>query len=333
MDPRASVRKCACLVLTRAGQRWEGRFCDHCQQKAARELMARAAWEYESMRPGTVAIMGGLSFRDEVLGQALHDWGHAFWLGYRDRIEAEVPGLKLFAVPEFGERATRRLHLHYTAFGVPESLAREWTVIEGGKVFPMSRFRELVRKCWPHGWEDTQVCQSAAGARYCMKYVGKNRLMRALELREWRSVKSEAEARGLRAPDKPQRMYWTHWPRGRQGGLGRAFALDLAERSRHSRSVLVDADLPRVLQSGGPNGRKVSIPRYVRRVARRALGLDTEAAKAVRAARDREGVEMAWRISQAGGVDALRRSGAYFDDDVSSVACAKARKARELGRW
>lgn len=284
------------------------------------------------MRPGMQAAMIGLSLKPEALPQAERDWGHAMVNAFRVRLEQRVPGIKFFGVPEFGPKSGR-LHFHNVAYGVPGSLLRVWTVIEKGHVFEMSRFREIVRECWPHGFEDTQACRSAAGARYAMKYVGKNRLQRALELRDWRSRKAEAEARGWRVPDRPERMYWTLWPRGRQGGLGRAFALDLAEKARRDPATFVRADLPAVLQSGGPNGRKVSIPRYCRRVGRRALGLDSEAAKARRAAGDPERVEMAWRLRQAGGVDALRRSGGYFDDDVSSVACAKARKARELGRW
>lgn len=331
MDPRASVRKCACLVLTAAGKRWEGRWCDHCQQKAARELMTRSDWEFQSMRPGTVACMVGLSFKDEALHQFAGDWGHAAFEAFVKRVEDRVAGVKCFGVPEFGTKGTRRLHVHSVFYGVSELLCRPWTVMDKGKVWEMTRFREIVRECWPHGWEDTQVCRSAAGARYCMKYVGKNRLDRVLELREWHSRCVDAEARGWSEPQRPERLYWTHWPRGRQGGLGRAFALDLAEQARRDPATFVRADLPRWLQGAG--GRRVAIPRYARRVAWRPLGLDSDAAKAVRAARDPEAVEMAWRISQAGGVKQLRRSGQYFDDDVSSVACAKARKARELGRW
>jgi len=321
--------RCARPTLTRAGERWACLRCDYCQWRGSRELFGRSDREFHSMRADQRAVMGTLTFRDEDLCAAMRDWGRAVWQAFEVRVCQLVPGLKLFAVPEFGSLRDR-LHVHFVAYGVPEALCRVFYVRENGHSIGTFEFRQVVRAAWPHGTERCDVVRDRGGGRYVMKYVAKGRADSLRERDAWKRRAAELEARGLQAPEF-RKMFWTSWPRGRQGGLGRQFAGQLAAACESHPLVVAGVDVPPHLVGAG--GRRASITRYERRVARRLLGLDSERAKALRKARNPEPVEMAWRVGQAGGVERLRCMRGHVDEDVSAQAAAKARSAKSLGRW
>ena len=180
MDPRASVTRCARPILTRAGERFGCRRCDYCLWRDARELQRRCEREFYALKAGRIAFMGSLTFADEALRQALAQDkpGRAAWRAFSVRLTqllaeacGEAAGVKLFAMPEKGSQHGR-LHVHFLAFGVPEVMALV-TKHEGPKLYPVTRFRELVRQAWPHGFEKCDAVWSLGGVRYVLKYVRK----------------------------------------------------------------------------------------------------------------------------------------------------------------
>lgn len=340
IDPRASVVKCGSACLTRKGERYRCNVCDSCLYGEARYWQIRAEREVMTQGPGkAVAFLTG-TISDEAMPGLAPDAGKHAYARFRVRLFklmqaklGEVPEVKFVGVPE-GVSGDHRLHWHGLVFGVPAS----WLLVRyekgsDGRLHETCDFKEMVREAWPHGFVDASRVRDRGGIRYVFKYVMKGLREKRRARAEWRARKESAARHGMAAPAFGCRWWWSP-PRGRQGGLGRQFAERLARVVQDHPSVVQGADLPGHLVGAG--GRRALLTRYERTVGRRALGLDGDAARVARAqspARVAERVEMAARIGAAGSVDALRAARGHIDDDVASVALAKARMAKSLGRW
>jgi hypothetical protein len=328
MDVRASVMSCEAPVLLKTGRRFACGRCEVCLARSQRELVGRMDREFCSMPRGTHACMGTLTYNDAAIVEAWRDWGRAHWRLFSHALDGRVQGLKLFAVPELGS-VHGRLHLHFVAFGVPEELCRVRYVSRSGKLVETCGFDELVRELWPHGFVRAQVARSVAGARYVAKYVTKGRALHLGRLADYRKLSARIRAVGGTPPSFADR-WWIAWPRGRRGGLARRFAERLAVVAAVHPDVRANVDVPPHLLGAG--GRRVMLSRYERRVARAALALDNPAAVRNREARNPEVAEMAARVAAAGSVLMLRLMQGHVDADAASVALARVRTRRSLGR-
>lgn len=344
---KASVMKCLRPVLVRVsnmshpllGVTPPGRYacasCEVCCYRWSREVYRRAVREFESTPPGHVAASVTLTFADEFLAGAVSDFGKvrfrrfatSFSKAYRRAYPGVLP-VKVLACPELGS-LNGRLHIHAVFYSVLASVCDGHTVIEaGGRTVLMSPLLAMVRSLWPDGFVHVDVAHSAAAVGYVTKYALKGRESVAAKLQQHRAAAKRARALGLPVPSF-EHAFWMHIPRGRAGGLAGAFA-DGVGRSQPPVTRLTGELAP--LMVGGPNGRRVALSRYESRRARRVAGLDEEAPKLARAARNPEPVEMAFRLEQSGSFNNLRMGAGHVDRVESDHALGLVRLAKSLGR-
>lgn len=350
---KASVLLCLAPVLVRrSNQRHPalggpraGRYacgvCELCVARWSRELSRRAVREFDATPPGQGVAMVTLTFSDEAIASAWPDFGRSAWRRFAKAFSAaylaEEPGagpVKWLALPELGE-LRGRLHLHAVAFGVRGSQLAGVTAIDGGRVFQRTAFGELVRKCWPHGFVKSEPVQSRGGVGYVVKYAAKGRASVAAALAEHRRRARLARDLGAPVPSFVH-SFWVAWPRGAGGGLAGPFADAVGQAqpvlARELGELVPLEGCGRDRLTGERVRRPVVLTRYETRRARRVAGLDDEASKRKRAARNPEPVEMAARELEAGGFDALRASAAHVDRDEVERATRRLRTARSLGR-
>lgn len=344
IDPRASVMRCEDpVVLGERTVKGSGRVlpvsrqrcgrCLSCVSFEVRQFRRRCVHEYESMPTGTVAVMGTLTFAPAWYASALVDGGHACWRlfkadirkAYRERFGDWR--VKLLGVVERGEQFGR-LHVHYVGFGVPGSVAElQWRRDEG-KNYLVSEWSQLARSCWPYARvEWASPVRGRGGVVYALKYVQKGLLQRARSRVVWRRAVARFQDGEGDDPGAFAHWFWfDKGGRGRGGGMGRQWAERVAGAMKGDPRLSSGEVLP--LQRG-PKVERVS--RYERDVMRSMVGLDTEAAKVARQVVSPEVVEMACRLSEAGGsLDALRASGGACDPDVAEAARVR---LEALARW
>lgn len=341
MDPRAALCKCERPILMKDQARpghWVRRPCRkclHCQWTAAKQSLARAEHEHATAPPGTKSVMLSLTIKPEDLEAALPDMGRANFRRFTKRIDALARqrlgaplGVKVFGVPEFGDKHGR-LHAHALLFAVPDKLTDGPLALHGKKLLTESKLLQLVTDAWTHGYVDVQPCD-IGGIRYVYKYVTKGKQYLLQKRDEWARKAERMRALGIKLP-KFETAFWIHHPRGRQGGLGRQSAEAIATAAAAAKHpAIAQHDAPRAIRVG----RRLSLlSRYERRIIRDQLHLNDEASKQARAAANPDNAEIDWRVSQAGGGQALRKLLGHRDEDAAAAAKAKAEGAKLRRRW